>query len=494
MKWILSLIFGCIFMSGIAQTKTDNEEYLADSKKLKDGFVNSFYPNNREIFLLPPAAFVAKMDSLKAPFDSLLDVYKDKLNPEFINLQQTDHSLFIDQWILIYPFFHYRYTKTYVENSSSVKKRLSSDSRKLNIPSSIPLDGYDGYQAAFLHEKTDSALKTGHFSRSDNQKLDATFAVIPFYFSNKKCRDYVEYTCLKNHIDNFGIKDIGKLYNRFTTTCTDTAYTHAVTVMYVEELAGRKDHLILTYKTVDGFHLDIHLFLPDSTKFPSNDKAAIVYFHGGSWTEGKPDWFFWPCRYDAQHGKVAAAVEYRIGDRYGTLPFESVKDAKSAIRWMRANAAQYHFDPNKIIASGNSSGGHIVLCAALLNGYNESTDDLSVSAKPDILMVNSGVYDLTLGNEWLEALLPNNPDSVKTISPAYNLKKIPQPILLIHGTEDNNVPYFTAAKFAKSMKELGNNIEFKTLDGSGHFFWYDPKYSDDMNKTRGAFLEANGIK
>jgi acetyl esterase/lipase len=264
--------------------------------------------------------------------------------------------------------------------------------------------------------------------------------------------------------------------------------------MYDSELAGRKDHLILTYKTVGGFDLDIHLFLPDSAKFPSEHKAAMVYFHGGSWTEGKPDWFFWSCRYDAEHGKVAAAVEYRIGDRYGTLPFESVKDAKSAIRWMRANAAKYHFDPDKIIASGNSSGGHIILCAALLDGYNENSDNLAVSPKPDILMVNSGVYDLTVGNDWLTAMLVNNPDSVKTISPAFNLKKISQPILLIHGTDDNNVPYWTAAKFAKAMKELNNNIEFKTLEGSGHFFWYDPKYSDEMNKTRDAFLKANGIQ
>jgi acetyl esterase/lipase len=161
---------------------------------------------------------------------------------------------------------------------------------------------------------------------------------------------------------------------------------------------------------------------------------------------------------------------------------------------MRANAAKYRFDPDKIIASGNSSGGHIILCAALLDGYNENSDNLAVSPKPDILMVNSGVYDLTVGNEWLTAMLANNPDSVKAISPAFNVKKISQPILLIHGTDDNNVPFWTAAKFAKAMKELNNNIEFKTLDGSGHFFWYDPKYSDEMNKTRGAFLETNGIK
>jgi acetyl esterase/lipase len=494
MKWKAILVLCWIYVSASGQANNSKASYFAEEKILRDRFDNVFYPNSVEIFSLPEKQFIEKIDSLRAPFDSLLNRYKKDSDPAFLDLRQTDYSLLMDRWIVFYPFLHYRFTKSHVTYSNQVRKRLALDDRKLNKPAYLKLEGYNSYLESFLHDKTDSALKTGHFTHSDNQKLDATFAVVPLYLANKKCRDYVGFTSLKTHIENFGIKDIDKSYSEFIAGCKDTAYTNTLRSMYNSELAGRKDHLILTYKTVDGFYLDIHLYLPDSTKFPSNNKAAMVYFHGGSWTEGKPDWFFGSCRYDAEHGKVAAAVEYRIGDRHGSLPFESVKDAKSAIRWMRANAGKYHFSPDKIIASGNSAGGHVILCAALLDDYNESTDDLTISAKPDLLMVNSGVYDLTVGNEWLTALLGNNPDSVKAISPSFNMKKISQPILLIHGTEDNNVPYWTAAKFAKAMKELNNTIELRSLQGSGHFFWYDPKYMDEMNKARGDFLEANGIR
>ena len=84
------------------------------------------------------------------------------------------------------------------------------------------------------------------------------------------------------------------------------------------------------------------------------------------------------------------AVEYRIYSRQGTLPFEAVKDGRSAIRWLRQHADEYNLDTNRIVASGNSAGGHLALDCALADIWNEATDDLHYSPVPNLLMINSG--------------------------------------------------------------------------------------------------------
>lgn len=78
--------------------------------------------------------------------------------------------------------------------------------------------------------------------------------------------------------------------------------------MYTSDSAGRQGHLIKTYKSVGGFNLDMHIFLTESF-LKNQQRPAIVFFHGGSWSEGKPDWFFETCRTYTKKGWVACAVE-----------------------------------------------------------------------------------------------------------------------------------------------------------------------------------------
>jgi acetyl esterase/lipase len=256
--------------------------------------------------------------------------------------------------------------------------------------------------------------------------------------------------------------------------------------IYSANATDRRGHLVKTYKTVGVFTLDLHLFLPDSLM--SGPKRPVkIYFHGGSWSEGKPDWFFDACRDDSKKGWVACAVEYRTYGRQGTLPFAAVMDAKSAIRWLRQHADEYHIDTAKIVASGNSAGGHLVLCTALADNWNEKTDDLRFSSVPNVLLVNAGVYDLTDRNTaWIRKDLKNK-NLVKEISPVYLINKSLPPTLLIHGTEDGNVPYSMAKKFADEMTN-SSKIELRTLKGAGHFIWFDPNFAPEVWRLRTEFL------
>jgi acetyl esterase/lipase len=310
-------------------------------------------------------------------------------------------------------------------------------------------------------------------------------------FTDQKCRDFWKYDYLHNHIDNVGIKNIDKIYKNFLETCKDYAYTNKIRAIYSSDSAGRRGHLIRTYKSVDDFRLDLHIFLPDSSS-KKGQSSAIVFFHGGSWTEGKPDWFFESCRSYAKKGWVACAVEFRIVARHNTLPFEAVKDARSAIRWLRKNASQYSIDTNKIIVSGNSSGGHLALATALADSMNEKTDELRFSSVPNVVLVNAGVFDLTDRNTtWISAGLRNK-NIVKEISPVHLVKRVSPHFLIIHGINDLNCPYPSAEAFVQKMKKAGNNIEFHSLEGAGHFIWYDSKYSSQVSAIRSDFLKKMG--
>ena len=220
-------------------------------------------------------------------------------------------------------------------------------------------------------------------------------------FTNSKISDFWKHKYLEYHINNFGIKNIDKIYSSFMASCKTTEYKESINKLYNSHKKGRENHIIETYKEIDGFKLDMHLFLPNSEEFKGK-RPTIVKFHGGSWSEGKPDWFFSTAEAYAKQGWVVAVVEYRIKGRHNTYPFESVKDAKSAMRWIRENAEKYNIDSNKIIATGDSAGGHLSLATTLVDNWNESTDNLETSAVPNVIIVNAGVYDLTTNsNRWI---------------------------------------------------------------------------------------------
>ena len=189
---------------------------------------------------------------------------------------------------------------------------------------------------------------------------------------------------------------------------------------------------------------------------------------------------------------MACAVEYRTAGRHGSTPFQSVMDARSAIRWLRQHAAELNIDTARIVASGNSSGGHLVLTTALADKWNEKTDDLSYSATPNVLLVNSGVYDLTdNATAWIRKGLADK-NTVKEISPNHSAKKNMPPTLLIHGTKDRSVPYTTAKTFEEERKKAGNNFEFHTMENASHYLWYERPYSIQVTKLRSDFLQKLG--
>jgi len=494
---ILLMYFGIFTLPNYAQESNSNDsifdKYTSKQNSLSQSFSNYFYENYEKIYSMNEPEFINVIDSLRKPFINLLARFQ-KENPEYdpsvIYEESKDIHYFFDKIILDYPYYHKRYTG----EKKTFEPSLESNLKDFNNPELLNIYSYIEYIKDFLYFHSKTELKDESYKKIDNKQLNATFNLIDRYFANQKVIGSLKFYYLYNHIDNLGIKNIDSLYNEFIITCKDTSYIHKIKDYYSSESKGRKGHLIKTYKTVDGFNLDIHLFLPESND-QQKKRPVFVYFHGGSWTKGKPDWNFTACQSFAKKGWVGVSVEYRLADRQGTLPFESVMDAKSAIRWLRKHAAEYNIDINKIVASGNSAGGHLVLATALVENWNEKSDDLQYSPVPNVLMVNSGVYDLTDNNTWWirQELQDRNQNEnlVKEISPNYLIKKGLPPTLIIHGTNDRNVPFSSAKEFVDKMKIKGNDIEFNPLEGAGHFIWRG-QYGKQVSEIRSKFLEKLG--
>src|SRR5262249_50393585 len=99
----------------------------------------------------------------------------------------------------------------------------------------------------------------------------------------------------------------------------------------------------------------LDLYIPATPKGP-----LLVWIHGGGWRGGSKDVVEY--RPFLAHGYCLASVEYRFSQD-AIFPAQ-VEDCKAAIRWLRAHAGEYGYDPKRIGAWGASAGGHLVALLA----------------------------------------------------------------------------------------------------------------------------------
>lgn len=129
----------------------------------------------------------------------------------------------------------------------------------------------------------------------------------------------------------------------------------------------------LAYANLGGQPLELDLYLPASTSAPF---PTVVWIHGGSWSTGSR----YPLPDEAArllaHGIAVASIDYRLTREDGFYPGfpvtfpAQIHDVKGAVRWLRANAAQYGLDANRIGAFGRSAGGHLAALLATSGGVS----------------------------------------------------------------------------------------------------------------------------
>lgn len=231
-------------------------------------------------------------------------------------------------------------------------------------------------------------------------------------------------------------------------------------------------------KTGETIELKLHVFKPDGIQV-SDKRPAIVFFFGGGWNGGDPKQFYQQADFFAQRGMVAFSAEYRVRSRNKTTPFECVKDGKSAIRWVRQHAAELGVDPDRIVASGGSAGGHVAACTGIIKGCEEAEENLAVSSSPNAMILFNPVLDTTkkgYGSNRFE------PQHQTDLSPCHHVHAEIVPTLLLHGTADTTVPFENAERFSRLMAEHENECKLVSFEGQGHGFFnsafFRPKTKD----------------
>ena len=224
---------------------------------------------------------------------------------------------------------------------------------------------------------------------------------------------------------------------------------------------------IRIYKTVNGADLALHVFNPEQHR-PTDATPVIVFFFGGGWTGGTPKQFYEQSRYFAEKGIVAISAEYRVKSIHGTTPFEAVEDAKSAIRWVRQHAEELGIHPDKIVASGGSAGGHVALSTGVIEGYENSDEDVSISSVPNAMIAYNPVLDTTEKGYGMAKVGENRKTD---ISPNHHIQPGVVPTLIFHGTADKTVPFENAERFNSLMKAAGNQVDLEAYEGKGHGFF-----------------------
>jgi len=239
-------------------------------------------------------------------------------------------------------------------------------------------------------------------------------------------------------------------------------------------------------KTPQG-ELFMHLYYPPDWK-ASDKRPTIVFFFGGGWKNGSHTQFMPQSQYFASRGLVCACADYRIESKHKTTPDACVEDAKAAVRWMRANANRLGIDPNKLIASGGSAGGHLAAATALCEGFDAKDDNTKISCKPNALVLFNPALNLTGGKRPVTNAAGQ--DISRDFSPTLFLKKGAPPTIIFFGTADVLIAH--GDEFLKKSAPLGNRCELYTAADMPHGFFNRSPWNEVTAHKADEFLASLG--
>jgi acetyl esterase/lipase len=197
---------------------------------------------------------------------------------------------------------------------------------------------------------------------------------------------------------------------------------------------------------------------------------VVVFIHGGFWRNAYSlDHAGHLCAALARAGAATWSLEYRrIGDPGGGWP-GTMDDVLHGAEHITKLALRYHLDLERMVASGHSAGGHLVLWLAAQNAVN-LRGVTPLAAVSDLRRA----WALQLSNGVVRQLLGGTPDQVQqryaSTSPT-ELLPISVAQRMVHGTADNIVPFEMSERFARAS----HNAKLVPLKGAGHFELIDPR-------------------
>ncbi|QDV42067.1 Carboxylesterase NlhH [Stieleria neptunia] len=246
---------------------------------------------------------------------------------------------------------------------------------------------------------------------------------------------------------------------------------------YSAEPAIQRD---LSYAKINGVDLKLD-FYPSQADGVS---PLIVWVHGGAWRAG--DKRNVPIKRLTGQGFSIATLNYRLS---GTARFPAqTEDIKAGIRFLRAHAARFEIDPDRIVIAGASAGGHLAALVGVSDGV-QTVENLamgnaeisshvsaivSLYGASNLLTILSqstphGLSDREPALKLLLGDLPTGaPEAARLASPVQHVDPSDPPLLLIHGDQDPQMPINQSHELEGAYQRAGLDVTFHVLHGAAH--------------------------
>ena len=226
----------------------------------------------------------------------------------------------------------------------------------------------------------------------------------------------------------------------------------------------------VSYCTADNSSQKMDVYFPDS----GGPWPVVVYVHGGSWMRGDKTEALMFAGSMTSQGYLVVSINYRL---YPPARFPAmIQDVKCAVRSLRAHAAEYNLDPNRVGALGVSAGGHLV---SLLGTSDQSNgwdvgEYLDQSSCVQAVIAMAPVTDLTkiFPNADIEAMrhVGFGQENIVQASPITHVTADDPPFLLIHGDRDDLVPYEQSQLMYDRLVQMNVPAQLVIVKNAGHSF------------------------
>jgi alpha-L-fucosidase 2 len=208
--------------------------------------------------------------------------------------------------------------------------------------------------------------------------------------------------------------------------------------------------------------------------------AAVILVHGGAWVMGDKTNNVQPLIQPLSDAGFAwFSISYRLAADVARNPIGAAmqlgtaeSDVRKAVAFVKDHAAEYRVNRNRIALLGESAGGQLAAMAALRPGVDASVQgvvafytpsDLAMLARTSAL-VPDGVRDAVKGTLFDDLLMAG----LTEFSPINAVSASAPPFLLIHGTDDNVVPFAQSERFCDKLRASGAACELVPVNGGGH--------------------------
>ncbi len=266
---------------------------------------------------------------------------------------------------------------------------------------------------------------------------------------------------------------------------------------------GTTVHRDLAYVTNGHARQKLDIYLPKGAARP----PLMILIHGGGFKEGdkrEEDVAQW-----LSQGYAVASINYRFS--WDAVFPAQIEDCKAAVRWLRANAAKYGYDPERFGALGSSAGGYLVTMLGVTGATTkfDAGENLDVSSRVQAVADRYGPIDFLqmdahrlpgapVNNkpdsplsELIGGTLEDNKDKVESANPINYITRDCPPFIVVHGDGDLLVPHHQSELLVAALAKAGVPVTLYTVKGGGHGGFDDPNAEAAIREFFARYLKRS---